>query len=334
MSKEAQFYKKLNNKQVKCYLCPHQCTISSGKRGLCRVRENKDGTLYSLNYIRFVATHIDPIEKKPLFHFMPGSQAYSIAAIGCNFHCLHCQNWSISQVKDDHILGEKISPEQIIENTINAQCQSIAYTYTEPTIYYETAYDISRLAHQKGLKNIFITNGYIGTEALDRIAPFLDAVNIDLKAMNEAFYQKVCGARLQPVLNNIEHYYKLGIWLEITTLIIPDYNDNLSELKKIARFIAGISKDIPWHITAFYPSYQLSGVEQTPIEKLDKAFQIGREAGLKYVYQGNIGRREETYCPNCGQLLIERPSFYKTENKIQKGQCPYCGEKIKGIFVG
>ncbi len=328
--KEAMFYTKLNDHKVRCKLCPHRCEILSGKRGICRVRENQKGVLYSLNYRRLIAAHIDPIEKKPLFHFYPGSQSYSIAAIGCNFHCLHCQNWTMSQVKGDIIRGEEVFPERVVQNALDSDSLSISYTYTEPTIYYETAYDISLLAHEKGIKNIFVTNGYINSEALNYIAPVLDAANIDLKAMSEAFYQDVCSASLQPVLDRIKQYYELGIWIEVTTLIIPGYNDNSDELKQIAGFIADIDKGIPWHVTAFYPTYKLNDAPPTPLSTLKLAYQIGKDKGLQFVYQGNVGQGENTYCPSCGKLVVKR-EYFTIENKIDNDKCPFCGKKIKGI---
>jgi pyruvate formate lyase activating enzyme len=330
MIKEAMFYKDLKDHKVRCELCPHRCEILPGKRGLCRVRENREGILFSLNYNRLIAAHVDPIEKKPLFHFYPGSQSYSIAAIGCNFHCLHCQNWAISQVKGDVIKGEEVSPERVVQNALASGCLSIAYTYTEPTIYYETAYDISLLAREKGLKNIFVTNGYISSEALNHIAPYLDAANVDLKAMSEDFYHKICGAKLQPVLERIKQYYELGIWIEVTTLIIPGYNDKVEELEQIAEFIADIDKGIPWHVTAFYPTYQLNHAPPTPLFTLKRAYQIGKEKGLYYVYQGNVGQGENTYCPSCGKLLVSR-RYFAIDNKIKNGKCPFCGEKIQGV---
>lgn len=328
--KEAMFYQKLENDKVRCELCPHRCIISSGKRGLCRVRENQEGVLFSLNYQRFIATHVDPIEKKPLFHFYPGSQSYSIAAVGCNLHCLHCQNWTISQVQDDIIRGESISAEKVVQSALENNCLSISYTYTEPTIYFETAYPICRLANEKGLKNVFVTNGYINSETLQYISPYLDAANVDLKAMNEDFYQKVCGAKLQPVLDSIKRYHELGIWIELTTLIIPGYNDKVEELVKIAKFIANLDKSIPWHVTAFYPTYQLNDALPTPLSTLQMAYQIGKENGLNYVYQGNVGKGEDTFCPSCGKVVVSR-MFFTTKNRIENDQCPFCGEKIQGV---
>jgi len=330
MTQEALFYKKLEDYKVECLLCSHHCKISSSNKGICRVRENKEGVLYSLNYRRLIAAHIDPIEKKPLFHFYPGSQSYSIAAMGCNFHCLHCQNWSISQARRDIIEGEITTPEKVVQNALNSGCLSISYTYTEPTIYFETALEVSRIAQQKGLKNIFVTNGYISSEALHYIAPYLDAANIDLKAMSDTFYSRICGAKLKPVLERIKEYFELGIWIEITTLIIPGYNDSEDELGKIAEFIADINKNIPWHITAFYPTYQLNDAPPTPLSTLQKAYQIGREKGLHYVYQGNVGEGENTNCPSCGKTVIHR-KYFSTENMIKDGNCPFCGENIHGI---
>lgn len=330
MAQEAMFYQKLEANKVQCSLCEHRCKILSGKRGICRVRENREGILYSLNYRKLIAAHIDPIEKKPLFHFYPGSQSYSIAAMGCNFHCLHCQNWSISQIKGDAIAGKEVSPDKVVQNALDSNCLSISYTYTEPTIYFETALEVARLAQEKGLKNVFVTNGYITSEALTCLAPYLDAASIDLKAMSDSFYRKVCGARLKPVLERIKEYYELGIWVEITTLIIPGYNDDEDELKKVARYIVEIDKDIPWHISAFYPTYQLTDAPPTPVSALQKAYQIGKEAGLHYVYQGNVGQGENTDCPSCGKTIIQR-SYFTTKNRLKDNKCPYCEEYIQGI---
>lgn len=330
MAHEAMFYKKLENNKLQCLLCSHYCTISPGKRGICRVRENQEGVLYSLNYRKLIAANIDPIEKKPLFHFYPGSQSYSIAAMGCNFRCLHCQNWSISQPERDVIEGQVVSPEKVVQNALNSGCLSISYTYTEPTIYFETAFEISQLARQKGLKNVFVTNGYISPDALNNLAPYLDAANIDLKAMSDSFYREVCGAKLKPVLDRIEQYYELGIWIEITTLIIPGYNDKDDELEAIAQFIADIDREIPWHISAFYPTYKLDNVPATPVSALQRAYQIGRDRGLRYVYEGNVGQGENTDCPSCGKIVIKR-QYFSAENRVEDGKCPFCGEKIRGM---
>lgn len=330
MIHEAMFYKKLKNDKVQCSLCEHHCIIPPYKKGICRVRENREGTLYSLNYRRLIAAHVDPIEKKPLFHFYPGSLSYSIATKGCNFHCFHCQNWSISQVKGERIEGEAVLPQTVVQNALDSRCFSISYTYTEPTIYFETALEIAWLAREKGLKNVFVTNGYITSEALQCLVPYLDAASIDLKAMSDTFYHNVCGAGLSAVLERIKEYYESGIWVELTTLIIPGYNDAEDELKKIAQYIVSIDKNIPWHVSAFYPTYQLTDVPPTPAATLQKAYRIGKETGLSYVYQGNVGQGENTDCPSCGKTVIHR-KYFSTENMITDDSCPFCGGNIQGI---
>lgn len=334
---EARFYTRLEGNKVRCGLCNHHCTIKEDKRGLCGVRENREGTLYSLVYGRAVSAHIDPIEKKPLFHFLPGTLSYSIATVGCNFRCLHCQNWEISQAPkgpDGNIAGRDLPPHRIVEEALEHGCKSISYTYTEPTIFYEYAYDTAVLAHEKDLKNVFVTNGYITEEALRNIQPYLDAANIDLKGFTEKFYKEVCGARLKPVLDNIRLYKELGIWIEITTLLIPGYNDSDKHLEGIAGFIADVSVDIPWHVTAFYPAYKLLDTPPTSVESLKKARKIGLEAGLKHVYQGNIPLEgsEDTICPKCGETIIERSGFTVLENRLREGKCPACKTRVDGIW--
>ena len=333
--KEAMFYENLNGK-VRCRLCNHQCVIKDGKRGICSVRENRKGKLYSLVYGRSVATGIDPIEKKPFFNFYPGSTAYSISTVGCNFRCLNCQNWDISQMpkgKEGKIIGDDLPPEKIVADAKSRDCQSIAYTYTEPTIFFEYAYDTARLAHKEGIKNVFITNGYTSTEAIKEISPFLAAANVDLKGFSDDFYHKLCGAKLQPVLDNIRLYKELGVWVEVTTLIIPGYNDDENQLKEIAGFIKSVDENIPWHVSAFYPAFKLPDVPPTPRELLRKARDIGTKAGLRYVYEGNIPGEggENTYCYNCGEVLIKRYGFQIMDNKLTNGKCPKCKTKMDGI---
>ena len=334
--KEAMFWKSLKDKSVQCQLCPHFCTIKEGERGKCGVRENIKGKLYSLNYGKIISTAVDPIEKKPLFHFLPGTDSYSIATVGCNFSCLFCQNWEISQMPKpkNPIVGHDISPAKIVEDAINKGCKSISYTYTEPTIFYEYAYDTAKLAHKNGLKNIFVTNGYINKEPLDKIKPYLDAANIDLKGWSEDFYKTVIGGRLKPVLDAINHMHKLGIWTEITTLIVPGHNDKPKDLKSMAEFIASIDKEIPWHISRFYPMYKMTDTPPTKIETIHKAVDIGKKAGLKYIYAGNVPSDpyESTYCPKCGKKIIERSGFSILDNKIEKNKCQFCNEAIAGVF--
>jgi pyruvate formate lyase activating enzyme len=329
--KEASFYKRLEEKRVQCNLCPHNCKINKGKTGFCKVRKNIDGILYSLVYGSPISCNLDPIEKKPLFHFYPGSKAYSIATVGCNMRCKHCQNADISQVKQCISPSYEISAEEIVKQAKNCNAGSIAYTYTEPTIFYEYALDIAKLAHKNGLKNVFVTNGYISKEPLEEIAPYIDGVNIDLKGINERFYSDICSAHLQPVLDTINIYVNLDIWIEITTLIIPDYNDDEKELKKIATFIYDINPCIPWHVTGFYPTYKLINSIPTPLSTLEKAASIGKETGLDYIYLGNRNSGEDTYCPNCQKLLIKRSGFNIHHNYIDSGKCIFCHNQISGL---
>ncbi|MCL4456016.1 MAG: AmmeMemoRadiSam system radical SAM enzyme [Nitrospirae bacterium] len=332
--KEAILYEKKESGKVKCRLCSQYCSISPGKRGICAVRENKDGTLYTLVYGKIVARHIDPIEKKPLFHFHPGSRSYSIATVGCNLRCLHCQNYDISQYPKQHpdIPGEDMTPEQVVQEAELAGCKSISYTYTEPTIFMEFAYDCARLAHEKGIKNVFVSNGFSSPDATKLIAPYLDANNIDLKG-DDDFYKKVAGARLQPVLDTIKLMKELGVWVEITTLIIPDYNDSKEFLKWVAEFIKSIDIAMPWHVTQFYPTYKLLDKPRTPLKTLRTAREIGLKAGLKYVYEGNVPGEggESTYCHSCGELLIERFGFSLTTINMKDSKCRKCGVQIDGI---
>ncbi|MFH1583915.1 MAG: AmmeMemoRadiSam system radical SAM enzyme [Actinomycetota bacterium] len=334
--KEAMLYEKVGNKKVQCNLCAHRCKINEGKKGICLVRENRDGILYTLVYGRTISQAIDPIEKKPLFNFYPGTTAYSIATVGCNFKCQFCQNWEISQmVRDKHlIMGNEASPESIVENAKRYGSKSIAYTYTEPTIFFEYAYDTAKLAHEADIKNVFVTNGYMTEEALKEINPYLDAANVDLKSFSDDFYRKLCGARLQPVLDALKLMKKLGIWVEVTTLIIPSLNDSADELGKIAKFIVNeLDDDTPWHISRFYPSYNLKDKPPTPIDTIHKAREIGLNEGLKYVYEGNVpdSKGESTYCPNCKNLVIKRWGYQITKKDIKDGICQHCSFKIDGV---
>jgi len=313
----------------------HHCKISDGRRGICGVRENRGGKLYSLVYGKIISTNIDPIEKKPLFHFYPSSRSFSIATVGCNLKCLHCQNYDISQYpkRGNDIIGEEFTPEQIVDAAERTGCKSISYTYTEPTIFFEFVYDCARLAHERGIKNVFVSNGYTSPEATETIAPFLDGNNIDLKG-NDEFYRKVCGARLQPVMDTIKLMKSLGVWVEVTTLIIPSYNDSEEILEDIVDFIKSVESSIPWHVTQFYPTYKMLDRSRTPIETLRKARELGLRKGLKYVYEGNVpgAGRENTFCPNCGEILIERFGFQIGQNRIKDGQCFNCMTRIDGIW--
>jgi pyruvate formate lyase activating enzyme len=336
--KEAMLYSPLEDGKVQCILCNHRCIISSSKRGLCGVRENREGKLYTLVYGRAISLNVDPIEKKPIFHLFPGSTSFSIATVGCNFRCLQCQNHEISQMprgEDGRIEGSEVSPSKIVSLTKQYRCQSISYTYTEPTIYFEYAFEIARQAHQGGIKNIFVTNGYMTEEALKTIQPYLDAANVDLKSFREEFYKEVCGAKLKPVLENLKQMRQMGIWVEITTLIIPTLNDSDQEFEEIAQFIVSLGREVPWHISAFYPTYKMLNLPRTPVSALHRARKIGINAGLRYVYCGNIPGEEgeDTFCPQCGRKVIERIGFRVSKNDVVNGACRHCHEKIDGVWI-
>jgi len=329
------FYEKLADEKVRCYLCAHHCTIHREKRGICGVRINTNGTLYSLVYGKLISLNIDPIEKKPLFHFYPASSSFSIATVGCNFKCKHCQNYEISQYPHSHddVPGENISPEQVVDAAGQSGCKSISYTYTEPAIYFEFAYDCARLAHKRGIKNVFVSNGYIGPEATRTIAPYLDAVNIDLKGSDE-FYKRICGARLRPVTKTIQLMKELGVWVEVTTLLIPTHNDSDEDLDAIIEFIYSVNPGIPWHVSQFYPAFELLDQPRTPVETLKRARERGFQKGLKYVYEGNVPGQgaENTYCHNCNEILVERFGYRIVKNRMKNGSCFQCHEKIDGIW--
>jgi pyruvate formate lyase activating enzyme len=334
---EAYLYEPLKDNKVKCNLCNHRCVIKDGRRGICGVRENKVGTLKTLVYGRVVARNIDPIEKKPLYHFLPGSISYSIATVGCNFKCLFCQNADIAQMPSDRkgmIAGDLFSPQDVVTEALKGDCDSISYTYTEPTVFFEFAYDIARLAHEKGIKNIFVTNGYMTAEALQMIHPYLDAANVDLKAFTEDYYKTFCGARLAPVKETLKLMKSLNIFVEVTTLLIPGLNDSRDELEKLARFIAdSLGAETPWHISRYHPTYKLTDRPSTPVETLVAAREVGLKSGLKYVYTGNVPGDSggNTFCYSCGKILINRWGFYIQRNLIKDGRCSHCGVEIHGV---
>ncbi len=333
--REAMYFQRLKGMRVRCDLCAHRCLVEDGKTGLCKVRINRDGTLYSMVYGKAVATHVDPIEKKPLYHFQPGSSTFSVATVGCNFRCAHCQNADISILASDSgaIAGHQLSAEDIVTSAEKSGCRSIAYTYTEPTIFFEYAHDIACLASQRGLRNIFVTNGYITEEALKDAQRWLDAANVDLKSFSENHYRKICGARLRPVLQSLERMKSLGIWVEVTTLVIPTLNDSDQELRQIAHFIHGLGPETPWHISRFYPTYQLTHLASTPLESLRRGREIGLEVGLRYVYTGNVpgDEGESTFCYNCGRRLIQRYGYAIVDDGLRESHCGRCGALIDGV---
>ena len=334
---EAYLYERLEDKKVRCNLCNHRCLIKEGKRGICGVRENQDGILKTLVYGRLIAQHVDPIEKKPLYHLLPGSLSYSIATVGCNFKCRFCQNADIAQLPADRkgmIVGDLYSPEDVVSAAERANCGSIAYTYTEPTVFFEFAYDTAKLAHEKGILNLFVTNGYMTFEALHMIQPYLDAANVDLKAFNDDFYKKQCSAKRKHVMETLKLMKSLGIFVEVTTLLIPGLNDDKGELHQLASFIAdSLGPETPWHISRFHPTYKLTDRPPTPAESIHQARRIGLDAGLRYVYSGNLpgDEGENTICYGCGRPLIERRGYHISKNVITDGKCPKCGASIDGI---
>ncbi|MEA2056675.1 MAG: AmmeMemoRadiSam system radical SAM enzyme [Patescibacteria group bacterium] len=335
--KKAYLYHQLDQKKVKCDLCRQGCIISPGQKGLCGVRKNIDGELYSLNYAQAMAANIDPVEKKPLYHFLPGSRAFSIGAAGCNFSCKFCQNWQSSQItkgKSGKVIGEFFPSEEVVQAALQYNCPSIAYTYTEPTVFFEYALDTAKLAKKKGLKNIFVSNGYETKQAINELVKVIDAINFDLKAFTNNFYQEICGAKLEPVLDAIRYTYEQGIWIELTTMIIPGKNDDEAELKKLTEFIAKLDPTIPWHVTRFIPQYKMLDVKTTPLETMKKAAKIGRDAGLNYIYLGNVNDDEylHTICPQCQQKVIDRTN-YRGESNLDENVCPYCGYEIEGVFA-
>ncbi len=334
--REASLYTKNADKSVNCRLCSFYCHIKSGRRGICGVRENNNGFLNTLVYGALIAESIDPVEKKPLFHFLPSSSTYSIATAGCNFRCKHCQNYDISQVAHNltEMPGHMSSAESVVESALAAGCKSISYTYTEPTIFFEFARDTAVLAKEAGLKNIFVTNGFMTKECLGELKGVLDAANVDIKAFTEGFYRDICGARLAPVLENIIEMRRLGIWVEVTTLIIPGLNNSAEELRALARWIYKTDKTMPWHISAFYPTYKLIEARPTSAEDLIMAHDIGLDEGLRYVYTGNIPglKGESTYCYNCGRLLIERRGYGIGGILLKDSKCHECGSLINGVW--
>ncbi|NCD11329.1 MAG: AmmeMemoRadiSam system radical SAM enzyme [Epsilonproteobacteria bacterium] len=340
MSSHAWLSHSLTDGRIECDACYHRCKLHEGAYGICGVRRVENGQLRLLVYAKAAAAHIDPIEKKPLFHFLPHSRVFSFGTVGCNFSCQFCQNHEISQypkTKEHRIFGETLTPEMIVTLALKQGCQSIAYTYNEPAVFFEYTYDTAKLAHEAGLKNIYVTSGYETPKAIETIAPFLDAMNIDIKAFSQNFYHKICGASLQPVLDTLAYAHQKGIWIETTTLIIPTLNDSDKELREIATFQATLDDAMPWHISAFHPTYKMLHLPPTPHDTLKRAHAIGKEAGLKYVYVGNVddASHESTYCPQCHNGVISRHGHLGecvTNHLMCSGACPHCGYIIKGIW--
>ena len=337
---EARLWTPLKKDMVQCRLCNHYCMIKPGHRGQCGVRENQGGTLYALNYGKVAAQNLDPVEKKPLYHFQPGTRTFSFATMGCNLTCTFCQNWSLSQPPraSGRISGQETSPEQLVAEALRLEADSISYTYSEPTIFFELMQDTARLAHKKGLKNIMVSNGYMSRECLEELGPLIDAINVDLKCFTEAFYQDISGAHLKPVLNNLKQIkHELKWWLEVTTLLIPGRNDSAEELDHLTDFLAReIGMDTPWHISRFHPDYQMTDAPPTSGDSLETAYAMGKSKGLQYVYIGNMpgSNKQNTLCPGCNRELINRSGFAVISSGISNGKCSHCGTTIHGVDMG
>jgi pyruvate formate lyase activating enzyme len=333
--REAEWFETQGDGSVHCLLCPRYCRISDGERGVCGVRENRGGTLYTLAHSNPCAVHIDPIEKKPLFHVLPGSRALSLAVAGCNLRCIFCQNWQISQSRPEETRNYFLPPQAVVDSAIARNCASIAYTYTEPTIFYEYMLDIAKLAKEKGIRNCWITCGYINPEPLRALCPYLDAANVDLKGFSDEFYRRIGNGSLGPVLNTLKILKEEGVFFEITNLIIPTLNDDMDEIRAMCRWIRdSLGPDYPMHFSRFHPNFKLTHVQATPIAVLERAREIALEEGMRYVYIGNVPGHagEFTVCPDCEAMLVKRTGFYYTENLIEEGKCPTCGREILGIF--
>jgi pyruvate formate lyase activating enzyme len=357
--REAAFYETLPDGRAHCTLCPHSCRITDGYRGACGVRINHRGKLFTLVYNRVACRQVDPIEKKPLFHFLPGTSAFSIATVGCCLQCPFCQNWELSQwprerverrvewtcarepasvcaalaALEDQVPGDVATPAEIVAAAKLWGAGSIAYTFSEPTVFFELAYDTAALARAQGLKNVFVTSGFIEEGPLRRIAPLLDAANVDLKFFRPESYARLSKARLEPVLDAIRLYHALGVWIEVTTLLVPGLNDSDDEIAHIAAFVRSVSPDVPWHVSRFHSAYRMTNTVPTPVATVRRARQIGLDAGLRYVYMGNMPGDEggDTCCPGCGSRLIVRSGMHVRWNRVHQGACPRCGTAIAGV---
>ncbi|MBN2003134.1 MAG: AmmeMemoRadiSam system radical SAM enzyme [Anaerolineae bacterium] len=339
MLKEAELARTLRADAVQCRVCEHYCTLSSGQWGKCGIRTCRDGKIYLVLYGQSVAAHVDPIEKKPMFHFLPGSTALSIGTYGCNMSCKWCQNWQISQVREmnwEHgPLGEDLPPEQLVEIACARKVASIAYTYNEPTVFFEYTYDTAKLAREHGIKNVYVSNGFMSPDTLEKIGPYLDGINVDLKGFTDALYRDYCGARLEPVKRNIATIAReTSIWIEVTTLVIPGLNDSEEELRTMAEWLASVDPEMPWHLSAFHPDHLMHDRSHTPVATLMRAYQIGKAAGLKYVYLGNVlnPEHESTLCPSCGATLVQRYGFNARPHWREPGVCHRCGDAIAGVW--
>ena len=335
MKKEAKFWKPIGDKKIQCHLCPHNCKINDGKLGICGVRKNENGKLYTLIYASCSSIAADPIEKKPLYHFHPGTNTFSLGTVGCNFRCDHCQNYSISTAAPDYSYLRDILPEEAVRMAQEYGCSGIAWTYNEPSIWHEYSFASAKFAKKAGLYTVYVSNGYINEEPLKEISSFLDAMNVDVKAFNDNFYKKICKARLAPVIETCERAKDLGIHLEITYLVIPEHNDSDSEFKQFCSWVVEkLGNETPVHFSRFHPDYKMTGVSMTPIKTLIRAYDIAKEVGVLYPYLGNVphGDYDNTFCPKCGSVCIERHGFSINLSGVKGGKCVNCGNTLSLIF--
>ncbi len=332
---EARYYEKTGANRVRCALCPRECVIGKGERGHCRVRENRAGVLFSLVYAEPCALHLDPIEKKPFFHFLPGTQAVSLSTVGCNLNCKFCQNWQISQARPEDVETRRTPPASIVDQAVSLRAPSVAFTYTEPVVYIEYAQDIAKLARERNIKSVVVSNGYIRAKPLSDLCGLVDAIKIDLKAFDESYYRDICNASLRPVLDTILAIRGRGIWLELVYLVVPTLNDGAAGIRNMARWIAAnLGPDVPIHFSRFYPQYRLENLPPTPVSALDDAYEACRAEGLRYVYVGNVPghRAESTYCPNCSRKIVARSGYRIESLDIRNGACRFCAHPIPGIW--
>ena len=333
--KEVSFYKKLPDLKIRCEICPKECEIADLERGYCGNKENRKGTYYSLVYGESCAAHIDPIEKKPLFHYLPSTKAFSIAAVGCNFECKFCQNWRIAQYRPEQVESFYLPPKEVVSLAKRKGCPTIAYTYTEPVVFYEYMYDTAKLAKSEGIGSVMISNGFINEEPLIELCKQLGGVKIDLKAFTEKFYKDYCSGELKPVLDTLKTLKKVGIWYEIVVLLIPTLNDSEGEIREMCQWIkAELGVQVPVHFSRFHPMYKIKNLPSTPVKTLETARKVAREVGLHYVYLGNVpgNEGESTYCPGCGEVVIRRIGYHIIKNAIKGGKCPKCGHVIPGVW--
>lgn len=334
-AQDARYYEKLDGGGIQCMLCPRECVIADGKTGYCTARKNEGGVLKSLVYARLVSMNVDPIEKKPLFHFLPGTDILSVATAGCNLRCSFCQNWNISQVKPDEVESVNVSPMELVSLAKNKKCPSIAYTYNEPTVFSEYVFDSAALARKQGVRTVMVTCGFTNPKPLRDLCTVIDAASVDLKGFSDTVYRKVAGAKLQPFLDSLKIYKEMNVWLEAGYLVIPTLNDSDEELKAFSGWVfKNLGPDVPVHFLRFFPQHKLTNLPPTPLETMEKAYTIARKAGIRYVYLGNVPghRSENTFCHKCGKMIIERKGYFIQQINIKDGKCKYCGQAIPGVW--